>query len=667
MMERLFSTTKIGDVVLKNRIVMTAMHLGYTSEGEVNDRLVGFYEERARGGVGLILVGGCTIDDRSAGAYHMIRLDDDRAIAGMAKLAKAVHKHGAQIGAQLFHAGRYARSSMIGGHRPVSASAIPSKITGEVPLEPSLDEIRDVICHFGEAARRAKEAGFDTVEILASAGYLISQFLSPLTNQRKDRYGGGLKERMRFLLEVVEEVRGKVGRKFPIIIRIAGNDFMPGGHTNVEAQEVAVTLEQVGIDAIDVTGGWHETAIPQITMAVPRGGYVYLAQGIRNRVKIPVIACNRINDPVLANRILVQERADLIGMGRALIADPELPNKAEQGRFDEIIYCIGCNQGCFDSVFLERPVTCTMNPSAGREREFTPQPLSGRKKVMVVGAGPAGMEAAWKLSERGHDVHIFEKQKEVGGQLRISSSPPGRKEFLQVIRNLMPQLEKVGVTLHLGTEVDIDTIGKFVPDVLVIATGAEPGFPDIPGIDGEQVITAWDLLEGKKQVVGDVIVLGGGAVGCETALFLASQEMIDAETLYHLVIHRAESNEVLHSLVSRNTRSITLIEQEEKIGQDIGISTRWTILQEIRRLGVKVMVNTKAKRVEKGGVVIERSGKEVFVEGDSVVVAVGSRSVNELWGSLKDKMKEIYLIGDALEPRKVMEAIYEGFSIGLKV
>ena len=666
-MKKLFSTARIGEMVLRNRIVMTAMHLGYTPEGLANDQLIAFYEERARGGVGLILMGGCTIDDRSAGAFHMIRLDEDRTVPGLALMAEAVHRHGARIGAQLFHAGRYARSEMIGGRQPVSASAIASKLTGEAPLEMGVGEIRDVVSHFGEAARRAKEANLDTVEILGSAGYLISQFLSPLTNQRKDRYGGGLRERMSLLLEVVEEVRGKVGRTFPLIVRIAGNDFMPGGHTNVEAQEVAVALEQAGVDAIDVTGGWHETALPQLTMVVPRGGFVYLAQGIHRRVKIPVIACNRVSDPILADQILIQGSADLIGMGRALIADPELPNKSEQGRFDEIIHCIGCNQGCFDSVFLRRPITCTVNPSAGRERELTFQVPTKKKKVMVIGAGPAGMEAAWKLGERGHHVHLFEKEKEAGGQLLLSSKPPGRKEFLQVIRDLMVQLEKAGVTLHFGVDVDVGRVQEFAPDVLIVGTGAEPFLPDIPGIDGANVITAWDVLCGKRQVNGKVIVLGGGAVGCETALFLASQGTIDAETLHHLTTHHAETEEALQCLLSRGLYDVTLIEQESKIGQDIGISTRWTILQEIRRLGVGVMVNSMVKRVERKGVVVERNGREVFVEGDSVVIALGSKSIHRLWDLLKEKVKEAYLIGDALQPRKALEAIHEGFSIGLRL
>jgi len=666
-MKKLFSTMTIGEVILKNRIVMTAMHLGYTPEGFINDRLIAFYEERARGGTGLILVGGCTIDDRSAGAYHMIRLDEDRMIPGMAKMAEAVHRHGAKIGAQLFHAGRYAHSSMIGGRQPVSASAIASKMTGEVPLEMSIDEVRKVVSHFGEAARRSKAAHFDAVEILASAGYLISQFLSPLTNRRKDQYGGGLKERMSLLLEVVEEVRGKVGRAFPLIVRIAGNDFMPGGHTNAEAQEVAIALEEAGVDAIDVTGGWHETSVPQITMAVPRGGFVYLAGGIHSKVKIPVIACNRINDPLLADQVLLEGSADLIGMGRALIADPKLPQKAEQGRFEEIIHCIGCNQGCFDSVFLKRPITCTVNPCAGREGEVISKAAATKKKVMVIGAGPAGMEVAWKLGERGHDVHLFEREKEAGGQLRLSSIPPGRKEFLQIVRNLMSHLEKVGVTFHFGIEVDTDRVEQFAPDAVVVATGAEPFTPDIPGIDGEQVISAWDLLRGKGEVNGKVTVLGGGAVGCETALFLASQGTIDQETLYHLAVHRAESDQALGSLLSRGSRSVTLIEQEGKIGQDIGISTRWTILQEIKRLGVRVMLNARAKRVERAGVVVEQSGKEILVEGDSVVIALGSKSVNRIWDSIKGKAKEVYLIGDALEPRKAIEAIHEGFSIGLRI
>ncbi|MFN3534315.1 MAG: NADH:flavin oxidoreductase, partial [Desulfatiglandales bacterium] len=369
----LFSPIRINNIEVKNRIVMTAMHLGYTPEGEVTERLIEFYRRRAKGGVGLIIVGGCTIDEY-AGMASMIGLSEDRFIPGLKRLVQAVKREGAQIMAQLYQAGRYTHSAMIGGKKPFSASAVRSKLTGETPRALELDEIPVVQSSFAKAALRAKEAGFDGVEILGSAGYLISQFFSPITNKRTDIYGGSLENRMRFGIEVVRKVREAVGPDYPIVMRLAGNEFMEGGNTNKEARIFAQELEKAGVDLFNITGGWHETRVPQLTMFVPRAGFNYLASNVKTAVNVPVIASNRINDPEVAEDLILRGEADMVTMARALIADPDLPKKAMEGRLYEINHCIACNQGCFDNIFSFRPVTCLVNPEAGREGEIRPKP-----------------------------------------------------------------------------------------------------------------------------------------------------------------------------------------------------------------------------------------------------------------------------------------------------
>lgn len=665
-MKKLFTPIRIGKLELRNRIVMTGMHLNYTPDGFVTQKLVDFYRERARGGVGLIILGAGAIDEYSGGRI-MIGLDDDKFIPGLAKLASAVHRYGARIAAQLNHAGSYAFSILIGGKQPVSASPVKSGFTKEVPRELSIPEIEGIIENHAKAAQRTKEAGFDAVEVLAATGYLISQFLSPVTNKRKDEYGGDFTSRMRFGLEVAREIKKTVGPDFPLIFRVAGNEFVPGGNTNKEARIFCQELEKAGVDAINVTGGWHQTRVPQITMAVPRGAFVYLAQGIKEVVQIPVIACNRINDPVLADQILRDGMADLIGMGRPLIADAELPNKAKAGRFDEIRTCIACNQGCFDRIFSLKPITCLQNPRAGREGEFEVKPVKKPKRVMVVGGGPAGMEAAYISALRGHEVSLYERGDRLGGQIHLCAIPPGRGEFINVSRNLNSQLESSAVKVELNKEVTPELVEEVDPDVVVVATGARPLVPDIPGIDGANVVGAWDLLYGKADVGDRVVIVGGGAVGCETALFLAKKGTINEEAFNFLAANKAEDWEALGELTNKGIKRVTIIEMLPKLGQDIGFSTRWTIMQELRRFGVEMIKNAPVKEILADGVIFERDGKDQKVEADSVVIAVGSRSENTLYEKLKDKGREVYLIGDSKEPRKILEAIQEGFEVGFKV
>lgn len=662
----LFSSIKINRMELKNRIVMTAMHLGYTPDGEVTDRLVDFYSLRAKGGVGLIIVGGCRFDDYG-GMDSMISINEDKYVPGLKRLTGAVKENGAKIAAQLYHAGRYTHSSAIDGRKPFSASAVRSKLTGETPRPLELEEIPIVQDLFAEAAVRAKTSGFDAVEILGSAGYLISQFLSPLTNLREDAYGGSFENRMRFGAEVIEKVRKAVDPDYPVLMRIAGNDFMEGSNTNREAKIFAAEVEKAGVDLLNVTGGWHETRIPQLTMFVPRQAYVYLSKGIKSAVSIPVLASNRINDPYLGEEILKRDEGDLVTMARALITDPELPNKAREGKADRIYHCVACNQGCFDNIFKSAPATCLVNPRAGREGELPIIPAPKTKKVIVIGGGPAGMKAACTATERGHKVTLVEKQDALGGQLLLNRHIPGREELVTAATDLANNLKALNVDIVLGKEADLPFIKAASPDSVIIATGAKPIIPDIPGIENPNVVQAWDLLAGKETAGNNVVIIGGNAVGLETALYLSNQGTLSPEILHFLMVNRAESIETLTDLLNTGDKQVTVVEMNKKVGQDIGASTRWSVLAELGRLGVTILKKTKAVNITAEGLEIEKDEKTRLLNADTIVLAVGSTPVNMLADELETLVPDVYLIGDAKEPRQALDAMREGFLAGLKV
>jgi 2,4-dienoyl-CoA reductase (NADPH2) len=652
----------MGHLELHNRIVMPAIHLCYTPQGFVTNRVVEFYSERAAGGVGLIVVGGCPVDEFGGGP-DMIGISRDEFLPGLSRLAETVHEYGIPIAAQLYHAGRYSLSTDI-GHQPLAPSAVASRLTRETPREMAKEDIYHTVRNFSDAGRRAQQAGFDAVEISASAGYLISQFLSPLTNLRQDEYGGDLHNRVRFALEILSAVREAVGADYPIIVRIAGNDFVVGSNTNEEACIFAHQLESGGAHAINVTGGWHETRVPQITMAVPRGAFSYLARGVKEAVSIPVISSNRCSDPVLAERMLRQGVADLIAMGRPLIADPDLPRKALEGRVDEIRPCVACNQGCFDHIFAREPVACLVNPRCGQEVSLKAQSVAKPKRVAVVGGGPAGMQAAVSLSARGHQVTLWEKEERLGGQLNLAAVPPGREELGVLILSLGSQLSREGVKMRLGEEATADSLLQSDPEVVIVATGAKTATPDISGVDGEHVVQAWDVLADKVDVGEHVVVLGGGATGCLVALYLAQLGTINAPILRFLVQNQAESWETLERLVWKGTKDVTLVEMLPKFGRDIGLTSRWVVLQDLTRSGVKMVPEAVVTRITSQGVEVTVGDSESHIAADTVVLATGVSPQKSVYDDLLGRVSELYLIGDAKEPRRAFDAILEGFKVG---
>ncbi|MBP1760247.1 MAG: NADH:flavin oxidoreductase, partial [Firmicutes bacterium] len=490
---------------------------------------------------------------------------------------------------------------------------------------------------------------------------------------RTDRYGGDLEGRMTFGLEVVEAIREVVGPDFPIIVRVAGNDFVPGSNTNTESRAFCQALEKVGVNALNVTGGWHETQVPQLTMNVPPGAYAYLAHGIKSAVSIPVIACNRINTPELAERILAEGLADFIGMARPLLADPELPTKAMNGHSKMIRPCIGCNQGCLDYVFRLKPVSCLVNAEAGREAELGPISQSAyAQQVLVIGAGSAGMEFARVASLRGHKVTIWEEAGQPGGQLALAAAPPGRKDFLYFRNYLANVCKALGVVIQYNVKATSEKIlsavqnGEF--NRVVIATGARPITPSIKIEEGVEVLQAWDVLLGRKRTGQNVIIVGGGAVGVDTALLLAESGTIDNDTLRFLIVQQAETDQELHRLLTQGNKKITVLEMAKGIGRDIGPSTRWSMLADLQRYKVNCLDKHTVLEIRSDGVLVESASDNTqkVIPADTVVLAIGSRSQNELYNALQDKIENLSVIGDAAKPRKVLDAVHEAYAEGTK-
>ncbi len=667
MIRKLLEPITVGPMSLRNRVVMTAMHLNYTPSGEVTDQFLDFYHARAKGGTGLIIIGGAGISPDACGLDAMLSIQDDRFVPGLTRFVEAIHAQGAATAIQLYHAGAYSFCAMK-GLPTIAPSEYESYFTRQKTKAMTIEDIERVKNDYAAAARRAKAAGFSGVEVIASAGYLICQFLSPKTNKRQDEYGGSLENRMRFGLEVVERVRKEIGSEMALIVRVAGNDFVPGSHTNTEAGLFAAAVEKAGADCVNVTGGWHESRIPQITMDLPQAGYAYLAAGIKPHVRVPVVACNRINDPFVAEEILLEGMADLIGVARGHLADPEFVNKTAAGKTAEIRRCIACNQRCFDAVFQMAPVGCVVNPRAGKEASTEIVPAPTPKKILVAGAGPAGCEFAAIAAGRGHRVSLCEKEPHMGGQIAWAADATHKRDFHYIIDYYEEVLKNRGVDVRLGVPVTPELVRAEQPDLVVVATGAAPFKPPVPAVDLPHVVQAWDVLKGTKHTGTNVVVVGGGSVGLETALFLASKGTISAHQLYFLTLHQAESQEMLQHLVTKGLKKVTVIEMAPRMGQDIGMSTRWVLLKDLRTRGVSLITGAKMKDITPECIVYtDSAGAEVTIPCDTVVLAMGSRSEASLAETLKDTGVEVLKIGDAAKVGRIGEAVEAGFALGCQV
>jgi 2,4-dienoyl-CoA reductase (NADPH2) len=664
MRDPLFDPIRINQLEVQNRIYLPAMHLDMADNFHVTDKMKAFYRERARGGAGLVCVGFATVDERSGSPLN-IGAHRDEFVPGLQELAQEIRQGGAVSAVQLNHAGRYNPSFFMEGREPVAPSAIASRFTKETPHALEKDEIREIVASFAAAAGRVRKAGFDAVEILCGTGYLISEFLSPLTNQREDEYGGSPENRLRFPLEVLLAVREAIGSDFPLVVRMNGNDLMPGGMDREELRETARHLAgEAMADALHVNVGWHEAPVPQIVPSVPRGGFAYLARGIREAVDVPVIASHRINDPEAARELISSHMCDMTAFGRGLIADPELPKKARQGREADIVHCIGCGQGCMDNLFQMASVECLVNPRAGHELEFGPQRAESPQRVLVAGGGPAGMSAAVAASDAGHEVVLVERSRELGGQLHLAGAPPGREEFTVLARDLARQVELRGVCVETGKEVTPELIRDYAPDRVILCTGGTPIAPDIPGADGDNVCQAWDVLSRRAYPGRRVVIVGGGAAGVETALYLGRKGTLDAQSLKFLLSHKVEDCDTLRGLCLSGTKEITVVEMLDKTGKDIGPSTRWTMKQEMAALGIVSRTETTALEITPEGLRAETENGAELLPADSVVLAVGTASHNPLQQEVERMNIPCSVVGDANQPGQAIHAIRQGYLAG---
>jgi 2,4-dienoyl-CoA reductase (NADPH2) len=666
MYRYLFSPIQINGLEIKNRIAYPSLGLLYSKDGKLNDRYLNYFKERADGGAGLVTVGPVGVDFIGSGAIALSLANDD-AIPDFKKLTAIIKDGGARAWVQLFHAGAYSHPMYVDGRQPIAPSAVYSRYSQTTPREMTLEDIRQVQEDFTRAAERAKEADFDGIEILASAGYLITQFLSPRTNTRSDDYGGSFENRVRFPRELIERARKRLGPAYPLTIRMAGNDFVRDSNTDVETPEFAKIYEQAGVDAINVTGGWHESRVPQLPMHLPRAAFAFLALNIKKAVSVPILASNRISDPESAEGIIKDGYADMVNLGRVLIADPEWPRKALEGKVDEIRPCVGCSQGCTDEIFNGRAVFCVGNARAGFEGERQLSKTDNPKKVMIVGAGAGGLEAAVTAAACGHRVEIYEKDSDIGGQLWIAGAPPHKQEILEFIRYYRAQINRHQIPLHLNTAVDTELIKKRDPDYIILAEGARPLLPQIDGSDDACVYSAWQVLKGNPVLGKSVAVIGGGSVGLETAVFIAAKGTLTPETLHFLFAYEAVSPERLRELMYQGSSKVTVFEMLPRIGQDIGKSTRWILFDNLKRYKISVKTGARVTSIRDGIVRFQKDGRKEQVQFDNVVLASGSQSVPGISAEVKKMGYPFATVGDGVRAGKLNEAIHGGFLAALNI
>lgn len=639
MRKLLWESFRIGHMELRNRIVMPPMVTQYASEeGYVTARSRNYYTARARGGVGLIIVEATYVDKPGQAFANQLAISDDKYILGLSYLVQAIHKEGAKAAIQLHHGGRVAKSA-VSGNQPVAPSPVAS-LGGEIPKELSVEEIGTIVTKFADASVRAKKAGFDGVEIHGAHGYLIDQFISRTSNKRQDFYGGDLQNRARLLIEILKAIRERAGKDLSIWCRINGQEYgVDGGTTLEESKQIACMAQDAGAAAIHVSAFGPQSPTNLTTSTFVPAVIADLAAEIKKVVEVPVIAVGRIT-PEAGERLLAEEKADLIAIGKGLLADPNLPNKLVSGRLEDITPCIVC-MACLSD--LRSPdvlgIRCQINAALGREEEHRISQARKVRKIFVIGGGPAGLEAARVAALRGHQVVLYEKRSRLGGQLIQAAVAPHKDRIEPLIRYLQTQLINLGVRIELGKEVTAATIEDFNPEVVVCATGIKPMVPEIPGLDQIQVVQAGDVLEGKVEVGNRVVVLGGDSVACETAEFLADKR-----------------------------KKVTVTRRGAEMALNVEAVLRPSFLGRLVQKGVTLLTEIRYNEVTSQGLVITtKDGQKRVIEADTIVLAVGSIPDTELYQEIKSRVPEVYLAGDCVEPRKIRNAIGDGYGIALKV
>lgn len=643
--ERLFQPLKLRTFELSNRIVMPPMAIYIPgSEGYVKDRLVDYYEARAKGGVGFIIVNATYVHPNGASHPNQTAITDDKYIPGLRNLAGAIQKHGVKASIQLYHAGRQ-RYALIAGGETLSPSGISDPVRKDPARAPTIEEIQGLVEDYGQAARRAKEAGFDAIEIHCAHGYLLSGFLSPYQNQRTDEYGGDVQGRTRIVREILSRCREYVGEDMLIGVRINGHDYVNGGNTLEDAKEIAKILSAAGAEIIHLSAGMAPSAQYSFLPAgIDQGYNVYLAEGVKAVVDVPVIACGAIEDPAYAESVLSANKADLVAIGRPLFADPELPNKAREGRLDEIRPCLRCAKGA--AVWPE-DMRCTVNPAVGKEKLFEEKlvPADAVKDVLVIGGGPAGLEAARISANRGHKVTIFEKNNQIGGKILLASIPEYKRNQGLWLTYYENEMRRLGVAIRLNKELSVDDVENLDPDVVFVATGGKPLIPgSIAGGDLPGVVTAEDALAGLVEVGPKVAVIGGSSMGVETAERILQQPGMD----------------------------VLVVEMLPKILSDISHDAELVLLNKLADKNFRFLDSTAVSAIVandgKLDLVVQRYAQEMHLRGfDTVIMAVGVVPENSFGLELSKRRKNVYLIGDCESPGDYRKAIHDAAEVAISI
>lgn len=638
MLKRVLEPITINQTVIKNRMVVSAMVTNFVNDdGTPTEKFIAYHERKARGGWGLIITEDYRISPEAGASRPLPGLWDDSQIESHRALTERIHRAGGKICCQIYHAGREANLTV--NSRVVAPSAIKDPTLPDIPEELTVSEIHQLVEQFGDTARRAKEAGFDAVEIHGAHGYLVEQFISPFSNTRGDEYGGTIYNRTRFAVEIVKNIRAKCGNAFPILYRMSSVEYVEGGLEIEESKAVAQILEEAGVDCIHCSQGVYgsiEHVIPSST--IPKAAYVENAAEIKKVVSIPVIAVGRINDPLLAESIIASGKADLCTMARASLADPDLPNKAAAGKHQEILHCLGCNQGCIGENSKGNGIRCLMNPMTGMEDEYRFEPAREPKHILVVGGGIAGCETAVIAAQRGHRVTLLEKTGKLGGQWLLAAVPPGKSEFTNLVAWQGYMMNKLGVEVVYHTEATRAIVDSYHPDVVINAIGSNPSMPPVPGLK-EHTCTARQVLAGEVPVGHKVVVIGGGLVGAETA--------------DHLAVHG---------------HRVSVIEMLPKIMADGEPTPTLLMLRRFAKYGVQTLTSAKVKEITANSVIYEQDGQEGVVDQvDTIINAMGRRSDTSLLKELEGSSYQIISVGDAKEAKSGYLGIREGYEAGLTI
>jgi 2,4-dienoyl-CoA reductase (NADPH2) len=641
----------LGFTTLKNRVLMGSMHTGLEESKNGFQRLAAYFAERARGQVGLIVTGGIAPNRAGWVAPFSAKLSTQSEVKKHQLITEAVHAEEGKICMQILHTGRYAYHPLA-----VAPSSIKSPISPFKPWELSRGGINGTIKDFINCARLAQEAGYDGVEIMGSEGYLINQFIVSKTNKRSDEWGGEYANRMRFPVEIVRRVREAVGPNFIIIYRLSMLDLVPNGSTWEEVVQLAKAIEAAGATIINTGIGWHEARVPTIATMVPRAGFSWVTQRMMGEVKIPLVTTNRINTPEIAEKILAEGHADMVSMARPLLADPEFVLKAKQGRAQEINTCIACNQACLDHVFENKQASCLVNPRAAYETELNYLPTQHKKKLAVVGAGPAGLAFSSVAALRGHEVHLFEAEKEIGGQFNLAKQIPGKEEFHETLRYFAGQLFKYGVNLHLGQKVNAATLLAENFDEIILATGVLPRVPQIKGLDHPKVMGYQEVLRGHKVPGQKVAIIGAGGIGFDVAEFLTQHEQSASLNIpafmeeWGVDMQHTQQGGLTDPEEPKAAREVFLLQRSTgKLGDRLGKTTGWIHRSSLKNRQVKMIGAVEYQEINDQGLHISIKGAPQVLEVDSIVICAGQLSLRDLYEPLQAQGKTVHLIGGAYE------------------